>query len=282
MLLDILNNGDFCPIFATLLILLWIGRTVADQNQQRWGGFLAIVAFLAYTGYALHTFPLFGAEGMLDLTLRSVAAGGLALGISWIVLPLVSMLVRGLILFPLAKIKNYGQSVGERIKTRNERRQQEELLRQTQAEYERSTPERERARMEAEARTRAGALAQKRREDARTACELLFHRHSHVLAGRFHKETFADLVQKYMGDNRPPEEVEERGKQLQDIMLQHVHQIEPPDKPYAIESLTEWYKKTKELIEGLPVDQRYKQAQLAQLNARYAELMQELMENLQP
>ncbi len=91
-----------------------------------------------------------------------------------------------------------------------------------------------------------------------------------------------DFVHKYMGDGRPPEEAEERGHQLQEIILQHAQEIQPPQKPYTIESLADWYKTTKQLIDGLPVDARYKQAQMAQLNARYTELMQSLLENLRP
>jgi hypothetical protein len=126
------------------------------------------------------------------------------------------------------------------------------------------------------------ADAQKRRADARAACELLYHRHAHVLGNRFPKASLDDFLTKYMGDNHSPEEVEVRGRQLQDIIREHAHGIEPPKTPYTIESLAEWYKKQKEVVEKLAVDDRQKQAQLAQLNARYAELMQSLMETLQP
>mgnify|MGYP006915209446 CR=1 FL=1 len=85
-----------------------------------------------------------------------------------------------------------------------------------------------------------------------------------------------------MGDEQSPEYVEERGRQLQDIIKQHVEQIEPPPKAFTIESLATWYQTTKQLIDKLPVDDRYKQVQLAHLNARYAALMQSLMEALQP
>lgn len=128
----------------------------------------------------------------------------------------------------------------------------------------------------------AAALAQKKREDARAACELLYHSHAHVLKRRLPKETFLDFVRRYMGDDHSAEYVEERGRQLQELILLHVHRIEPPAKPYTIQSLTDWYRETKQIIENLPVEDRTKQAQLALLNTRFAELSQALMETLQP
>jgi len=158
---------------------------------------------------------------------------------------------------------------------RSVRRREENLRWKQQRDYERTAPERARS-------AATLAAAKKRRKDARAACELLFHRHAHVLNGRFSRETLADFMQKYMGDGQTADEVEERGRQLQETILQHVHQIVPPKAPYTIESLADWYKTTKQVVDTLPVEDRYKQAQLAQLNARYAELMQSLMESLRP
>ncbi len=126
------------------------------------------------------------------------------------------------------------------------------------------------------------ADAQNRRAGARATCELLYHRYAHALGDRFPKSALDDFLTKYMGDNHPSEQVEERGHQLQALILQHVNQIEPPKTPYTLKSLADWYRQTKDQIEGLPVDDRYKQSQLALLNARYAELQQALMETLQP
>ena len=73
-----------------------------------------------------------------------------------------------------------------------------------------------------------------------------------------------------------------RAEQLQQIIQQHVEKVEPPETPYPVASLAEWYSSTKQLIESLPVEGRYKQAQLAQLNFRYAELVQTVMERMEP
>src|ERR1019366_3520455 len=133
-----------------------------------------------------------------------------------------------------------------------------------------------------EASRNASEDSRRRRENARVQCEVLFQLHTHTLGERFPKAVYDEFVKRYLGDDRTPVDVEQRAKQLQDAILEHVAQIEPPKTPYTIESLTDWYKKTKKQIEDLTVDDRYKQAQLAQLNARFAELTQALMETLHP
>ncbi len=146
----------------------------------------------------------------------------------------------------------------------------------------RQAAERQRLSEEKQQELSKRAAEQKRREDARAACELLFHRYAHMLGERYSKTAFNDFLHRYMGDEHPAEYVEERGAMLQELILQHAHQIEVPKQPYTIASLAAWYKQTKEVIDTLPIEPKYRQAQLAQLNARYAELMQDLMENLRP
>jgi hypothetical protein len=135
---------------------------------------------------------------------------------------------------------------------------------------------------EAEERAKLRVQHQQRREDARVACEMLFQLHAHALGDRFSKEVFEDFMRRYLGDARAPEDVESRAKQLQEIILQHVQQIDPPAPTHTIDSLTKWYQQTKALIDSLDVAERYKQAQLISLNRRYVDLMQALLENLQP
>lgn len=140
--------------------------------------------------------------------------------------------------------------------------------------------EREQAERDKDA-ARRNSSAQKRRETARIECEVLFHQHAHRLGNRFSKEAFDDFVRRNMGDGLEPEIVEERSRQLKTIILSHVEQIEPA-KPKSVEALTEWFNSTKRAIEKLPIDDRQKQSQIGQLNQRYAELMESLLEDLRP
>lgn len=280
-LIRYIDQIEATTLILPALLLLFVGNKVVESHpgpRTIVSRVVALVFFAVLTGELYLHWPVPG-EILTEIILRSLLLGGLFLGGGWIVAPAISALYQGGIVTPCKVICRTLSALVRglfRLITHPVR------FFRDQSERKRQIVEQERLRKETEKSAKEYAADQKRREDARAACELLFHRHSHVLTDRFTKETFADFISKYMGDGRPPDDVEERGSQLREIILQHVHQIEPPKKPYTIESLAEWYRATKELIDSLPVEARYKQAQMAQLNARYAELMQSLMESLQP
>lgn len=122
----------------------------------------------------------------------------------------------------------------------------------------------------------------KRKADSRAACEVLYLQYVHLLADRLTMETFQDFMTRHMGDEHSPEYVEMRGRELQDLILHHAFEIKPLEESSSLESLSKWYQETKLVIANLPIEDRYKQAQFAHLNARYAELMQELVGSLRP
>ena len=59
-----------------------------------------------------------------------------------------------------------------------------------------------------------------RREDARASCELLYFRHSVFLKERFAKDELVAFIQKYMGDERTADYIEERASQLRQLIEQ--------------------------------------------------------------
>ena len=62
----------------------------------------------------------------------------------------------------------------------------------------------------------------------------------------------------------------------------HLEEIEPPAEKRTLEELAHWFAEQRQRIEILPLDERVKDAHLAELNARYAELSSKLLESLQP
>ena len=125
-------------------------------------------------------------------------------------------------------------------------------------------------------------MANKRRADARIACELFFSLYAHDIGDRFPKQSFDDFVRRYLGDEQPPELVEERAAQLRESIQRHYEQVNPPEKITDLGQLARWYEKHKRKIERLSVGDSYKQDYLIQLNERYADLTQQLLENLEP
>jgi hypothetical protein len=124
--------------------------------------------------------------------------------------------------------------------------------------------------------------AQKRRDESRSHCELTYSFYAPKLGERFTRAMLDSYIEKYMGDNQTPEDVERRGQELQVTLQKHLESVEPPKKKLTLESLARWFIEEKQRIESLPVDEKSKRRHIAELNGRYAELSSQLMENIQP
>lgn len=271
------NQWDAGSILVVTVVLGFLGEgvihltarmTSLKQWIRSWAVGLGIVTGIFFFFAVFSPRNASNPDGVLSSIFQAMLMGFCA-GLVWyLAVAIVTFIFQHVIAPPFRAMNRWRLSSSEE---RSRRR----YARQRQLDAESAAADRSWA-----AATRA--TEQKRRNDARAACELLYHKHAHVLANRFPREALDGFMNKFMTDSQSPDEVEERGRQLQELILQHVQDIEPPQKPYTIESLAEWYRRTKELIEKLPLDSRYRQAQMAQLNARYAELMQDLMEALRP
>jgi hypothetical protein len=170
------------------------------------------------------------------------------------------------------KLQRQRQTSREQLRQRledAERRRQEELERP--------------ARLAREAIERQEReTAQRRREDVRIRCELSYDRYATDLATRFPRAMFQDYLKRYLWDDRPADEVERRGVQLDDLILFHVAKIDPPKKCQNIEDLSRWYMEEKRRIDTVDIDPMYKATYLAQINARYAELTEKLLSEMTP
>ena len=123
--------------------------------------------------------------------------------------------------------------------------------------------------------------AQKRREDARSVCDLAYALVAPEIAGRFSKQDFETFVSKYMTDSFPPEQVEERAVQLKAIIRQHQEKIVPAPKFRSIQDLAVWFEAQKLEIETVQ-DQRLKATLLVQLKVRYTELTSQFLSEMSP
>jgi hypothetical protein len=158
-------------------------------------------------------------------------------------------------------------------RARHWRAAQDQLQRERQ--WARQQPERE-------AKARSAADAQKRRDDARAKCELLFSLHAPELADRFPRELFDDFAQRYLSDVHSPDYVEQRAQQLEDIIRQHLEKVQPVKKMRSLEELTTALQEEKQRIEQLPVDQEIKDLLLIELEQRFDELIKRFIREIQP
>jgi len=160
-----------------------------------------------------------------------------------------------------------------RAAERRARRGDEKRRWKQQREYDRGAPER--------ARLAANQAAdQKRRDDARASCELLYTLYAPEIADRYPRTVFDAFMTKYMGDAHPPEYVEERAEQLQSILRQHHEKVQPSLQFKTLAEIAEWFRKQKDEIDASPVDDPTKRVLLVQLKERYHELTANLLEKM--
>lgn len=263
------------------LVFVGIKLTESRPRVQQWALNSAVATFLLFCIYAVLRFEPATATEWLFLVFRGLLAGGLAMGLILLVLFVLSIpfgAYQGL----LSRL----QSRAERRRYEKRAKMEERRRRESQKEWERTAPERERQRLEEEAQQReerqSNGRLQRRKEDALAACELLYALYAPEISDRFSRSQFDDYASKFMSETHTAEVVEHRAKDLQQLILNHHDKANPPEKFHSLEELAKWYAQQKESIEGLAIQDSFKQDYLVQLNERYADLTQQVMENLTP
>ncbi len=221
-MLDIIR-GDLCSLGGTILILVLLGRIFADQQQKKWGAVLALIAFLSYGVWACFTDRPRNAPDLFNTTVTALVVFGLALGLSWNVLPLAFGVMRPVV----RTIKESSEASRHEWQRLQAEWEAEDHRRQAAEEWARGAPERERQKQLAEDQAEEQARAQKRREDAKAPCIFLYEQQGHLVGARLPRERFDDLMTRFLGDTQPPEEVERRAIQLQNLVLGHAQQLDP-------------------------------------------------------
>ncbi len=277
------------PTIAIALLLIRIGEVAVHNrgdldrlsHQLSWahGGLTGVLL-------VIRTEPASAAD-LLWILLRSVLASRICLGAWAIVLFLGSELWSATIgrVFEAirdAKLKSTlrrlqeGNARMSQILAEQERRQQ----RETALEWQRTAPERERQRLEAEARTRsergAAEQAERRREEARLRSELLYQQHARQLGASFPRKRLDQFIERYLGDDATPDEVEQRERMLKQMMLDSLG-TSTPVKFTAMSELAAYYQARREEIDRLPHDEEVKDTYRIQLNKQEDEALRRML-----
>lgn len=283
----LLTTGNVFLLGFLTWILFHVGCAAAQNCpvSHVWAERLGLVGFLAFVGLSLASQQMPSEGDLIVIVIRGLLAGWFAATIILIGLPMVLWLaaqarVRRLAVLAVTDARRRKREEERRI------RQDETDRKVRQKERDRTAPERERAQREAleladlERQQKHGD--QKRREDVRSHLELLYGLYAPKIQSRFTREMFADFVTKYMGDNRMPTDVEERGQQLQTMMEQHHQAVDPPPKRATLQDLATWFVSEKQRLESLPLDDMLKDEFRAVLHERYSELTQRFLQKLEP
>ena len=145
---------------------------------------------------------------------------------------------------------------------------------------------RRRASAAADATRRAIAIRsseeRRKRNDLLFSCELFYSAHAAQLADRFSKKQLDDFIARYCQESVSLEVVQERVGQLVRVLRQSLEAADPPSNQASLRQLADWYARQKREIDELPVDETFREDYLVQLNERYAQLCQKLLEEVSP
>ncbi len=268
------EESDIGGLFFVAAALLFVGNKVSKEYPKirRLCLSFAGASFVAYLAYCLSRRPLGGP--LTETAVRGLIGTGVIIGTSWIVLTPCSFAFAGF----ATCLHNWNADRRQTAERRRQLRRKQNL----QLEYDRCAPERDRAALLAKQHAVLEGERQHRRESARASCEIVYCLYAPEIGSRFSRQMFNDFVSVYMGDNRDPEYVEQRAQQLTETMQKHLEKIEPRKDKRSIEDLARWYQDVREKICAQGVEDKYRNAQLAQLNVRYRTLVQELLEELKP
>ncbi len=272
----------FWPTIGLLLVVLWLGSAVAGNTIHKvWAARLGSLAFVGHTIYLSTTMRPYGAEWFV-VAIGAGIVGGFVYGGSQIALPILFAAHNN----TLGQMSRTWQSrTIARQAAADERRRKkeyEEYRRRSQDEYERAAPERERQRQEEERRKAVAAQDARRRKDARAACELAYSRCAVEIGERFSRQELERFMGTYMGEEHTADDVERRGAELRQMMADYCQPPKPQKKKQTLKELTDWYQSEKQVIESLTLDELVRKEYVAALTRRHADMMDNLLQKLEP
>lgn len=267
MLKDISNLDPFSLLMFGAV--LYVGSRFVEFREtaalSRW---IAGVSFL--TGLLAWVIV---DGGLYYFPRRAMHAAGTALcvnAVCTVILPIIRgmhAIIRRRLLAPIST----SLAIGRQRKLRKDHEKRQRLHAEAERrESERSRPDRERLAHEAaEEQQRTAQLkhdAQQRRDRARFATRLLFDRHAAEIKDSLPRKRFDEYVCNDLSDDRPPDEVEARAEQIQNVILDFFESQEADQRQRTREEVLLYYETQYRLIEAASFDGTTKQAMKADLH----------------
>ncbi|HUY33185.1 MAG TPA: hypothetical protein VMV69_10415 [Pirellulales bacterium] len=281
--IESLHYSDFFSTFFLCCLLLIVGIKIAGEHPLSitYGKRAGYVTFLAYCIVALLHFSPSDAGEIAAIVIRALIFTGIVVGATWILMPIIQ---------GLGAAGEKKRAARHRRELDQERRRHEEERQRLDKERRRGDDERKSLQLEiqrdsdtrAQRQRMVAELEKRQRLAARAQCELLYNLYKPLIASRFDKAALDEFMKKYMGDDQTPETVEKHGQQLCELIENHRREVEAPDDPTTIASVTEWMTAEQTRIEALPLDQRMKDELLRHLKIRYMKLAQDALKKATP
>lgn len=259
-------------VFSAALALVGTKITENCQGIRRVSSVLAASTFVALLDILWQRSLPF-VVAIDELAVRALLGGAAVYGLTCILAIPATAIYQATIMAGFRHLRRYAEEIARAQKKRHDEREKA-LERSRRSE----TLAREKALAEAQAS--ANAAAQRRRENARTSCELLFMRNAPELDARFTRQMFDDFVARHLSDGFPPEYVEQRAEELKSLIRLHLAKANPRRKNLA--ELAQWFLDEKQQIQEAAIADDDKQLLLAQLEERCVRLQEEYLRGVRP
>jgi hypothetical protein len=217
--LRFLDTVDLGGMFILVLALLFLGNKLSEGHSRVRALCFSLsgILFVAYVVFQITKGSMYS-DNLAEVTFRGLLGAGFVLGASWILLVPIAVLHRK----TADRLREWKNDLRRRRVERNRLCQAEEMRRRREQEYPAALREQEKRRKQAEEQARTAAEALRKREESRARCELTFALHGPEIRDRFSKEMFDDFSTRHLGDDRSPEYVEQRARELCDILQKHL------------------------------------------------------------
>ena len=270
-----IDSSDLLPSLLVLGLLYCIGKVAVKRRPEleQLGKQIGFAVFLCACAWSLYSGGDYSGAGLLSTLFSGAILGGVTASLAWVILPIAAFAVR----LPDRIFGQAWRSIRRSWETSRSRNARAVAGRREQREYERLAPQREREREGAELAAQSARAAQKRRENARLSCEVLYRIHQPEIKDRFAPSMFDDYLKKHLGDNCPPDSIDERAQQLQQLIQHHAEKVTPTPKFRSMADLISRFEIQHKQLEAIP-DDRLKATMLVRLKARYADLTVQVME----
>ncbi len=245
---DPFADTDACSVLLVVALLLFLGHRVVQQSELRAVGLRIgfCASLLNLLGLAVQSVPA-NLEQWLPYLVKALVTGGVTTGVAWILLPAWSFIHA----CTLGKwYRDTRGFFGRRQMLYNERLR----LRREQEAWRQQAPQRELERQQALAQAHAAGEARRRREQARFDITTLYDLHSQEIHARFPRERLEKLIDHYLSDDRPDDEIDHYAQHLKQLLGQHFNLAAPPPRFATLPEIATHYTVHRSEIDALPYD----------------------------
>jgi len=275
-----LQSDDVCSLLFLAAILGSVGGVMVQRQPSlhQLGHRIGAAVFVISLGSRIATSRYSLTEDLVSHVLGSLAAAALSVGAAWILLAMLYAIatairwILSLIFWPFFKCRD---AIARHYRNARDRHRQYAMQRDRREEQWRKDQHNQQS-------ARATSCDRERRADARASVYLAYAKHRPAIEAKLSKEALEEYVHGHLAEEHAPENVEARARSLVEMIENLAAEGAAKTVRYSPLELAQWYESQRAQIESLQIAERLKQTQLAELAARYAELTQQMMEDLRP